>query len=274
MKRSLIPLIFLLILIGTVEAATWSYTGYLKAGDKIVINENITVTVDYDKNKHVYFAIIETPSRRDFLVINQTESVNLVGVQLSFTEFNNYTVVSIQSGQALSVAVNPKEGKFSISKYLAEISKLKDKIAELTKENEQLKEKIKSLTSQTSQQQKPQQSKTKPSQQTDFNKLQLKLLNLTKENRKLKEKLANLTQKYNALKGESQYLKEQLKTYQAVFSGLVQQIEQQSESNYIDEAKSEKKSAKRLWGALILSGLFVGGLGLILERKRRKYLRT
>ncbi|ALM74844.1 cell division protein ZapB [Thermococcus barophilus] len=163
-----------------------SYTGYLKAGDKIVINENITVTVDYDKYKHVYFAIIETPDERDLLVINQTKSVNSTGIQLSLTEFNNQTVISIQSENPLSIVVNPKESKFSISKYLAEISKLKDKITELTKENEQLKEKIKSL-----------------SQQIDFNKLQLKLLNLTKENRKLKAELANLTQKYNALKGKT-----------------------------------------------------------------------
>ncbi|ALM74845.1 hypothetical protein [Thermococcus barophilus] len=62
-----------------------------------------------------------------------------------------------------------------------------------------------------------------------------------------------------------------MKTYQSVFSGLVAQVEQHAENNYIDEAKSEKKSAKRLWGALILSGLFVGGFGLLLYRKKRKY---
>ncbi|AEC52230.1 hypothetical protein PNA2_1315 [Pyrococcus sp. NA2] len=268
MKHLLVSLIFLILLLGTqVHASSWSYIGYFKAGDKLVINENTTITIDYDKHKHVYFAIIENPDKKQVIVINDTRDVYIPKVMIRFTEFNNQTVISIQSENPLSIVVNPKES--SISKYISEISKLKNKIAELTKENEQLNEKIKELNQKLSQNGKQQSTQTKQPQ--NFNQLQLKILNLTKENRKLKEELANLTKKYNALKGENQYLKEQLKTYQAVFSGLVSRVEQHAESDYIEQAKKSKKTAERLFISIILSGLFVGGFGLLLYRKKRKY---
>lgn len=263
MKRSLLILLFCIIGLSTVSAATWSYTGHFSAGDTILINSNITIVIDYDASKKAYFAIFSCGEKREVILINgTTKAVNFADIDISLVEFNNLTVLSIRSESPLTVQVNN-----ITADLLKELETLRQYVVKLEKENSKLKEQVNNLNEKVNILKK---SQTQSSNQ-DFNNLQLKILNLTRENRKLKEELMNLTKRYNALKGENNYLKSQLETYKAVFSGLIQQVEQQAEKNYIEEAKDSEKDAKRLWWALAISIGLVGGVGVLMYRKKRKY---
>jgi len=261
MRKFLPIFIYIIIGLNMVSAATfWSYTGYFSAGSNLLINSNITVTIDYDVHKNTYFAIITSKTRRYIVPvpINGTgETINFNDLEITLICFNNMTVLTINSKTPLSIEINAT----------SDIVALKSNIRELNAENSKLREKIALLMKELT---KQKQNKTTTSSQ-DFNKLQLKILNLTKENRKLKAELNNLTGKYNALTAENEFLKSQLTTYKSVFSGLVQQVEKHSEDNYISEAKTHEKTAKRLWEAAIVSTLFVGGFGMLMYRKKRKY---
>jgi len=232
-------LTFLILLLSTPGLAHYSWTGTLDPGAVLYVN-NLTVTADREISGNRSIIIINNNT-----VVFENEKRTIDGLTFEVHTFNNKTYVSISSDKPFEINFLEPD----------EVSKIRA----LEEENKRLKQKIRELT------------KSKNSNNTNFNEMQLKLLNLTKENRELKEKLANVTKKLNYLEGENKYLKEQLKTYQDVFSGMISRVEQHAEEDYVGQAEEKEKAAKRLWATLAISTLLVGGFGLLLYRKKRKY---
>ncbi|MFA4647868.1 hypothetical protein P8X24_11600 [Pyrococcus kukulkanii] len=258
MKRLFIPI--LLIILGIPGAlGYYSWTGSLDPGTIFYVN-NLTAKVDRD-----------IAGNRSIVIVGDTyifegEKKTVEGLTFEVKTFNTKTYVTITSEEPFEIVFSRQTSSLQdkekyeerIRELEAELENATEKIKTLEEENEKLKQKIRELAKNSN-------------SNVNFNELQLKLLNLTRENRELKEKLANVTNKLNYIKAENEYLKEQLKMYQEVFSGMISRVEQHAESNYIEQAKKSEKSAKRLWGTLILSGMLVGGFGLLLYRKKRKY---
>jgi len=269
--KLIVPIILYMIIgLGAASAATsyYSWHGNLEVGQSIHI-EGLTLIVDQN-NATKELALIIQNSSSILGLLKAGEESEFGAIKVSFKEFNGYGIVDISSEKPFSIS-------FSTTKdYLEDIRRLQEENAILKATNDNLTKKLQELQAEN----KKLQDKVNELQEAlsknkkmseDFNGLQLKILNLTKENRELKEKLANLTDKYNKLKGENDFLKSQLETYKSVFSGLVQQVEKQTEKTYVEEAKDAEKDAKRLWWAAIVSTLLVGGFGMLMYRKKRKY---
>lgn len=264
--KLLVPIILYMIIgLGSVSATTfYTWTGTVKIGSQIHVND-LTLTVDQDNITKELALIIYGPEGFMGLLKDGEEGI-FEGLTISFKEFNDYGIVDISSEKPFSIGFNITEEVAQLQEENTHlkitISNLTGKLQELQEENQRLKEKINTLQAANSKNNK---------KSEDFNALQVKILNLTRENRKLRGELANLTNRFNQLKAENDFMKSQLETYKSVFSGLVQQAEKQSEKTYVEEAKDAKKDAKRLWRAAIVSTLVVGGFGVLMYRKKRKY---
>ncbi|AEH25096.1 hypothetical protein [Pyrococcus yayanosii] len=265
MKRFLSP-IFIIILLGTLASATYSWTGKLNVGDQIYVND-LTIQIDKNKADNRTAAVIYKDGQLLGLIYAGS-SKTFEGLEISVSEFNDYAILSISSDEPFTISFN------AVKDYSAEISRLKEENAKLKQENEQLKKQVENLENENKQLKRrvsDLEKQLKEAKAQDVSKLQARINNLTKENRELKAQIANQTNLINQLKAKAQFLEQQNNEYRTLITKLLEEQAQKSEKSYIEKAKKERLIGSIIIKTLIFAGLIVGLAGFLLYRGKKSW---
>ncbi len=266
--KLIVPILLYMILGFGPASATSFYTwgGNLKVGQSVYLND-LTLTVDQDNTTGQLALIVENESGIVAL-IQGNGSTKIGNLTISFVGFNGKGYITVQGPGLFTVGQSSLENPA----LLAENARLKEQVANLTREISALKSENKKLKSQVDSLKKENsQVKEKLKSQPNTTELNAKIVNLTKENRELKAELANITRQYNALKAKADFLSQQNDEYHKMIQTLLQQANQRSTENYIQKAKKERLIGSVLWKSLIFALLVVGLVGYGIYRAKRRH---
>lgn len=261
-----IPIIIYMLSIGLALAVTFSWSGALEVGQNVTVN-NLTLLVDQN-NRTGQLALIVENGSNILALIQGNDSTKIGNLTISFVGFNGKGYITINAPGLFTVG----QSSSVTSALLAENERLKEQVANLTREISALKSENKKLKTQVDSLKKENaQLKEKLKSQPNTAELQAKLVNLTKENRELKAELANLTNKYNQLKAKADFLEQQNEEYRQIIQQVMNEQSSEAKQSYIEKAKKERLVGsvllKSLAGALIIVGL----VGYGLYRKKRSW---
>jgi len=260
-----IPIIIYMLSIAPALAVTFSWSGALDVGQSITV-DNLTLIVNKNVGTGQLALIIENGS--DVLAVIQGNGSTKVGnLTVSFIGFNGKGYITINAPELFTVG-QPSAN----SALLAENTRLKEQVANLTREIRALKSENKKLKAQVDSLKKENaQLKEKLKSQPNTAELNTKIVNLTRENRELKAELANLTTKYNQLKAKAEFLKQQNEEYRQIIQQVMNEQSSEAKQSYIEKAKKERLIGSVLWKSLVGSVVVVGLVGYGLYRKKRAW---
>ncbi|EHR77958.1 hypothetical protein OCC_02867 [Thermococcus litoralis DSM 5473] len=256
MKLILPIIIYMIVGFGPASAASfYIWTSSIHVGEKVQVND-IILTVDKDIRTGALALVVEGEGKLLF----DGQKMQVENLNISFTVFGNYGVVTVESAEPFSVNTNGdiQALKEENKRLKAENVSLTKQVKSLQKENEKLKQQVSEL-----------QNKLKDLPNAAA--LNVQIVNLTKENRELKAQLANITNKYNALQAKADFLEQQNEEYRKMIQTLLQEASQKSEQSYIEKAKKEKLIGSVIIKTLIAAGGIVGLIGFLLYRGKRSW---
>ncbi|WP_297514430.1 hypothetical protein [Thermococcus sp.] len=261
-----IPIIIYMLSIAPALAVTFSWSGALEVGQSLNVN-NLTLIVDQN-NRTGQLALIVQNGSGILALIQGNGSTKIGNLTISFIGFNRRGYITINAPEMFTVgqtsSANPA--------LLDENTRLKEQVANLTREISALKSENKKLKAQVDSLKKENsQLKEKLKSQPNTAELNARIVNLTRENRELKAELANLTTKYNQLKAKADFLSQQNEEYRQIIQQVMNEQSSEAKQSYIEKAKKE-----RLIGSVLLKGLtaslvVVGLVGYGLYRKKRAW---
>ena len=259
MRRAFWIPIMLVLLATQALAVTFSWSGALSVGQSINVN-NLTLLIDQNNRTGQLALIVENGS--SILALIQGNGSTRVGnLSISFVSFNGKGYVTIQGPELFTVG----QSSSANLALLAEVSKLKEQVANLSRENARLKAQIDSLKKEN------EQLKEKLKSQPNTAELNARIVNLTKQNRALKVELANLTNKYNQLKAKADFLSQQNEEYRQIIQQVMNEQSSEAKQSYIEKAKKEALIGSVLLKGLTASLVVVGLVGYGLYRKKRSW---
>ena len=259
-----IPIIIYMLSIGLALAVTFSWSGALEVGQNVTVN-NLTLLVDQN-NRTGQLALIVENGSNILALIQGNGSTKIGNLTISFVGFNGKGYITINAPGLFTVG----QSSSVTSALLAENERLKEQVANLTREISALKSENKKLKTQVDSLKKENaQLKEKLKGQPNTAALNAKIVNLTRENRELKAELANITTKYNALKAKADFLSQQNDEYRTMIQDLLKETAQGSTENYIEKAKKERLIGSVIIKTLLAALVVVGLIGCGLYRKKR-----
>jgi len=262
MRKLLVASLFLLIYCvihwpGPRGYLCWS--GALGVGQGITVN-NLTLLIDQN-NRTGQLALIVENGSSILALIQGNRSTKIGNLTISFVSFNGKGYVTIQGPELFTVG----QSSSANSALLAEASRLKERVTNLSKENAKLKAQVTSLEKENAQ------LKEKLKSQPNTAELNARIVNLTKQNRALKAELANLTTKYNQLKAKADFLEQQNEEYRQIIQQVMNEQSSEAKQSYIEKAKKEALIGSVLLKGLTASLVVAGLVGYGLYRKKRSW---
>lgn len=235
-------------------AAMYSWTGDVSVGDKLIINNDLSITIDLDKISNRAGAIVE--SKNDTIIVYENEEKTLDGYTIQLVKFNDKLILSIQSTNMFTVSFEKDPA----------VEKLEEENKKLVQENEQLKRQLEELNKQI---------EALNAQIAELNKqideLDAKLSNKTQENVELQKQLEELKKENNMLQGKAQYLEEQNKEYRELIQKVMEVESEKNVNEYLDNSKKYLVAVKVLLFALLFTAVIVTAVGLFIYSKYKQH---
>lgn len=274
MKFKLLPILLIMIMCASFVGATYAWSGLLYIGDKLQVND-LTIHVDMNTIDNTTAAVVYKDGQVKALIY-ENESKEIENLNIEVRKFNDYVILSITSEKPFTISFNETKETKDYSNEIktlkeenaalkAELKEKDEAIANLTARNKQLKDENTKLKQRVSELEKQAQN------QPNTAELNAKILDLTKENRQLKAELANITTKYNQVKARADFLEQQNEEYRTMLQNLLKETAEESEEDYIKQAKKERLIGFIIIKSLLVGGVVVGLVGYGLYRKKRSW---